>query len=271
MEQSSSQRSDPSSIDEGLENQQIHAVLIAILQRVVDICEASDIEYVLIGGGCLGIMRHQNGFVPWDDDLDIAVWAGDMPRLIEAMAALPPHLRLEASSEELNPTIKVVDCDTETWGGKSGEVDGIFVDILPMMHWRSLVWKKLDNLVGRIIWLSQPKKGPALQSFPLAGLHRFARWLRRRYLLAKFHRDDIACRRKSRGLISGATGRKWIGYFDHDVIFPLATAQFCGVEIKVPRDLHRFLSLRYGPDYMTLPDPSVRWRHFKGARKVSRP
>ena len=271
MEQSSSQKSDPLSIDDGLKNHEIHDVLIAVLQRIVDICEARDIEYFLIGGGCLGIVRHQNGFVPWDDDLDIAVWAGDMPRLIEAMAELPPHLRLEASSEELNPTIKVVDCDTETWGGQSWEVDGIFVDIIPMMHWRSRVWKKLDNLVGRIIRLSQPKEGPALQRFALAGLHRFARWLRRRYLLAKFHRDDIACRREGRGLISGASGRKWTGYFGHDVIFPLDTAQFCGVEIKVPRDLHRFLSLRYGEDYMTLPDPSVRWRHFKGARKVSRP
>jgi len=62
----------------------IHTTLLEILQAVIALCEAEKIAYFLIGGGCLGIARHDHGFVPWDDDLDIAVWAGDMPRFLAA-------------------------------------------------------------------------------------------------------------------------------------------------------------------------------------------
>ena len=62
----------------------IQARLLEILQAVITLCEAEKITYFLIGGGCLGIARHDHGFVPWDDDLDIAVWADDMPRFLAA-------------------------------------------------------------------------------------------------------------------------------------------------------------------------------------------
>ena len=39
----------------------IHATLIEILQAVIALCEAEKIGYFLIGGGCLGIARHDNG------------------------------------------------------------------------------------------------------------------------------------------------------------------------------------------------------------------
>ena len=67
----------------------IHATLLEILQAVLALCEAEKIAYFLIGGGCLGIARHDHGFVPWNDDLNIAVWAGDMPRFLAAAQQLP--------------------------------------------------------------------------------------------------------------------------------------------------------------------------------------
>ena len=44
--------------------------ILTVIKDIDVFCKENDITYYLMGGSALGAMRH-NGFIPWDDDLDI--------------------------------------------------------------------------------------------------------------------------------------------------------------------------------------------------------
>lgn len=253
---------------------EVQAVVLDIFREVVRLLENNDIEYFLIGGGCLGIVRHRGQFVPWDDDLDIAVWVGDMPRLVDAMAGLPDHLSVRRKARTHNPTLHIVDRRTRITGGDPGTVDSVFVDVVPMMHWRTRGWKTLDNRAWKLRHTRPVPGRPWLENLPKAlfvgfGIRRLVIFMLERLAYPVFLRLDRRLRATRGGVISGAFGRRWVGFFDHDVIYPLVRGTFCGVEVRVANDLHRFLHLRYGPNYMDIPDAGARWVHLTGAVWVS--
>ena len=51
-----------------------------MLRYVANICDANGIEWWLSSGTLLGAARHE-GFIPWDDDLDIVLLKRDCKRL----------------------------------------------------------------------------------------------------------------------------------------------------------------------------------------------
>lgn len=60
----------------------LHNTLIEILDYCDSICKDYNLTYFLAGGTALGAKRHQ-GFIPWDDDLDIVMPRKDYDKLIE--------------------------------------------------------------------------------------------------------------------------------------------------------------------------------------------
>lgn len=60
------------------------AEMLVLLKIIDKICRENNIEYWIDGGTLLGAVRH-NGFIPWDDDVDICVSNHDYFKLLEIL------------------------------------------------------------------------------------------------------------------------------------------------------------------------------------------
>jgi lipopolysaccharide cholinephosphotransferase len=55
--------------------------LIVILKEFDRVCKMIGVPYILFAGSMLGAVRHQ-GFIPWDDDIDVLMLRKDYERLL---------------------------------------------------------------------------------------------------------------------------------------------------------------------------------------------
>ena len=68
----------------------VWAAEMEVLQRIAEVCDRHGIIWYAAYGTLLGAIRHE-GFVPWDDDLDIWVMRSDYNRLIQILARELPE------------------------------------------------------------------------------------------------------------------------------------------------------------------------------------
>lgn len=71
---------------------ELQLVELNILKEALKLFDKYHITYYALGGTMLGAVRHQ-GFIPWDDDIDIGVPRQDYDRLANVFEHLPSHLK----------------------------------------------------------------------------------------------------------------------------------------------------------------------------------
>lgn len=64
--------------------EKLHQAELEMLKDFSELCDKSNIEYFGISGTAIGAVRHQ-GFIPWDDDIDVAFLRDDYVRFVKAM------------------------------------------------------------------------------------------------------------------------------------------------------------------------------------------
>lgn len=116
----------------------IHKIALSIVKEYLKICKKHNLKYYIIGGTFLGAVRHK-GFIPWDDDVDIAMPRKDFEILMKvANDELPANLRLLTFYNDKNFRYylpKIVDLNTEIVEKRFehlGEKSHIFIDIFPI-------------------------------------------------------------------------------------------------------------------------------------------
>lgn len=128
---------------------------LEILCEIDKICRRHSITYWLDGGTLLGAVRH-GGFIPWDDDIDIAMPLEELPRFAEAaQKELPATLMLQhtaTGSGARLPICKVRDLNSFLVEASDDFArpyeKGLYVDIFPMIPYPTL-GKKFVKKVTR--------------------------------------------------------------------------------------------------------------------------
>jgi lipopolysaccharide cholinephosphotransferase len=110
-------------------------IMLDELSYVDEVCRSNGIESSLMAGSLLGAIRH-GGFIPWDDDIDIALRKDEYNRLIDILAKdESPHYRLYhyKAMPAYHPYAKLYDDRTLITSKWSVLVrgTGVFIDIFP--------------------------------------------------------------------------------------------------------------------------------------------
>jgi len=231
--------------------------MLYILQTVDTICKRNHIDCWLDSGTLLGAVRH-GGFIPWDDDIDVAIMREDYPRLRACLEReLPEDLYLQDQTNEPNYPLtfpKVRDKNSyfeePTMSKLKGQ--GIYIDIFFMEKVPSRRWKRfVDYLYGHCF--------RAMHNFT-DGADKFKSTLVYPFALLVLYGTRMVNKLIPSNQIAHEYGSYTTNIYDRSLIFPIKDIDFEGIKVGGPNKPHEVLSTVFG-NYMQIPPKEKRPQH----------
>lgn len=72
------------------DNKKVQELTISLLEKFISICEENHLRYYFTGGALIGVLRHE-GFIPWDDDIDVGMPRRDYDKFLKALEKNMPE------------------------------------------------------------------------------------------------------------------------------------------------------------------------------------
>ena len=260
----------------------IQRATTSVLAELDRVCGELGTRYTVYGGTAIGAARHQ-GFIPWDDDVDVCMPRPDYERFLrEAPRVMGEDFVVmsQHSHRDYPKTFAVMGLvGTEFVPSAAQGRDfpiPIGVDVFPLdrmpqdrhlytaQNRRTWVWGRLLFLLGSAhpeTGLSGPVGTVASGIFHtthwgLQALRVTPRTLYRRWERAA--RQYEASSSPLLGDYSTQDPRRWSAH--QDELFPSIRVPFGEIMVEAPRDHDAILTRGYG-DYMTLPPENERVNH----------
>lgn len=255
---------------------------LEILSDFIDLCERHQIDYFGVGGTAIGAIRHQ-GFIPWDDDIDIGFLRKDYDRfLLLAKEELSDKYELLNVEEDANyplPTTRLVKKGTVFHEEPLKHCKcnfGIFLDLyffdniaddekaMRKQGKTAWFWGKLLILrhIGKPTLYFGGFKAFVVRAACYVGhfslwLFRISpRWLYKKAMKASRRYENQQTKRAA--FFFDPT--PFTSVIDKSEIFPTKKMPFNGLMMRFPGNIDAYLSHRFG-DYMTLPPEDKRHNH----------
>lgn len=239
---------------------EIQAQALKVLKHVASFCDEKGLRYSIAYGTLIGAVRHQ-GFIPWDDDIDII-----MPREdYEKFVALYNDTNYKMiKGDGLSNHLHVVVSDPQTIVEFKSQYDsffykgGVWVDIFPMdlVPDSKAEYMKLRNRIKRACKLQHIaeisiKRNNCLINAASLFIHivlfPFRNLLGRRaqkLMVSSIKQSDTCANLSLWYLNYPPIPSKWLETYEE--------LEFEGTRFKVLSNYHEFLTKVYG-NYMQLP------------------
>lgn len=119
------------------QNQQIKGVLAEMFAWFHGFCQENHLRYYMLGGTMLGAVRHQ-GFIPWDDDVDVGMPRADFQRMEQLLRENPHDIYVLETPDSEKPDFfypygKIYDTRTTLVENTRVPVKrGVYLDVFPL-------------------------------------------------------------------------------------------------------------------------------------------